>query len=498
MKKGTGGLLPPEQQAKLVGYFIRKVKAMDLPDEDSAVLLHHLLWDYVFSRPQQCEPEEEHDGHFMLGGRGSGKTRGGAERLFRWASEIPNSSWAVVGPTLNAVKEVQFEGASGLNKLIPASSVWKGTFAAAYNSSKPALRLANGALLRGYSSEVPGRLRGPNFHGGWLDEPAEFADSDRLPEAEDTTFSNMVFSNRQEAPNWSNRIVLTGTPKPVRLLTGIPGPDGEPGLLTGYEGIVVSKMSTFDNSQNLSESFLRRMDKLKGKRIGRQEIEAELLTDVKGALWKQAWIVVGDPPPKEDFEFIVIGVDPSGGGDDIGIVVVGIYVNPETGDDQLWVLDDLTDSYTPAGWAREVERQFLYWEANKIAVERNYGADLVTSNLERETNISSFRIEEAWASRGKDVRAEPVAAIYEPRQNHWGEYIEAPGLRAMHAKNMPVLVDQMTTWKPGNRNSPNNLDALVWAATIATKARGGTIDFSEQFPGANSTGYSPSTGGRAY
>lgn len=495
MKPGSGGLLDHAKQARLVAYFHKKVTEDETLDEaDRHVTLSRLCWKYVFSRPQQIPPDDEWDSYFCLGGRGSGKTRTGSETLYEWAQEIPASFWAVVGPTLGSVRETQFEGPSGLVSVIPSSALWGGSVDSAYNSSRPQLKLANGAVLRGYSSEKPGRLRGPQFHGGWLDEPAEFKDSDKLPDSIDTTFNNYQLGLRNKAPGWEPRTILSGTPKPVQLLTGVPGDTEEfPGLLTGYPGVVVSRMSSFDNIHNLAGNFQRLLHRLDGTETGRQEIEAELLTDIKGTLWRQAWIKLGDPPPLADFSRIAVGVDPSGGADAIGIVVAGIDVRG-----MYWVLDDLTDVYTPAGWAEAVENAVDLWQADRVCVERNFGGDMCRDTLTRHTNISDFIIEDVWASRGKAVRAEPIAALYEPRKDRTTGVREQPGQRIQHADRFSQLVGQMTTWQPG-RKSPNNMDALVWALTYLTEPNAAGYDLSDLLPqGTTPMMPGAGSGGRTY
>jgi len=467
---GSGPWLPVgEREARLL--HIEDVSGrLGLNAGEQVEFIRRAAWLYIFARAEQVPPaletEEDEDWEiwFLLGGRGSGKTRTGAETIAGWALDIPKSRWALVAPTLTDARETMLEGESGLLSILPPSALWGGSIESAYNSGRPELRLSNGARLRGFTSEKPARLRGPQFHGWWCDEPASFKDSETAPDDDDhpnTTFSNLRLATRLKAPGWKNRGIITGTPEPVGLLTGR---RGQPGLLTGYDGVIVHKMSSRDNLAFLSPVFRRLIKRLQGTRIGRQEIEAELLTDIKGALLRPSWIHVEKPPPLDRFLRVGIGVDPAGShrsssSDETGIIVGGL---DDVG--RGWVLDDLSGKLSPAQWRDRVAAAYDEYRADAVIVEKNFGGDLVEENLAKQDR--PMRTIFVTASRGKAIRAEPIAGLYEVRIDTDGKPVEPAGERIRHAARFYELEEQWTGWvppKPGKRSkiSPDRLDAQV-------------------------------------
>ena len=436
------------------------VSAMPVSEEEKGAIALRAAWLYLQAREEQIPPAGDWEIWFLLGGRGSGKTRTGAETIRGWAANIPKSRWALVSSTLSDVREVMIEGESGLLSILPTDALWGGSRETAYQSGRPQLKLANGAILRGFSSETPSRLRGPQFHGWWGDEPAAWRDSHIAPEDPahlDTTLSNLLFANRLPAAGWQNRGIMTGTPAAVPMLSGR---GGLPGLLTGYEATVIQRMSSRDNLGNLSPFYRRLVSRLHGTRLGRQEIEAELLTDVEGALVRGGWIIVAKPPPLDQFMRIGIGVDPAGShrmtSDETGIIVGGL--------DSIgrgWVLADLSGRWTPGEWRDIVARAWEQYKPDAVIAERNFGGDLVEENLR---NLSKpLRVVGVHAARGKAIRAEPISALYEVREEADGTPMEEAGERIRHADHFPELVDQWTTWVPTRpgKISPDRLDAQV-------------------------------------
>lgn len=467
---GSGPTLPIEERFERLEELERRVADSGLSEADQAVTFSRLSWIYVIAREQQLEPEDVKFAGlnwFLLGGRGSGKTRTGSETLSGWALQIPDSWWACIAPTFADVLDTMFTGESGLRSVLPTTALWGGSWEKAFNSTKLILRLANGARIRGFSSEKPGRIRGPQFQGFWADEVAEFRDSHQVPDHPGSTWSNITFATRLPGPDgWHPRGIITGTPAPVALLAG----NGvEPGLLTGHPDMFIEKMSTRDNLDNLASKYRRMVDRLSGTRTGRQEIDAELLTDVEGALWLQSWIVLGDRPELADFVHIAVGVDPSGGRDEVGVVVVGIT---EAG--VLWVLEDVSGRYTPRQWATAAWEAYQRWQADSIVAERNYGGDMVQDTITRHTDAPGTVVKMVTASRGKRVRAEPISLIFEPSDGH------PAGERARFAQPMPELAAQMTSWVPDKGlPSPDRMDAMVWAAIEVTGYElGGSWDSS--------------------
>jgi len=467
---GSGPSLTVHERYERLDVIEEIVYNAKVPQAKKSVMFTHLVWLYVIARPEQLPPEELENGFdwFVLGGRGAGKTRTGSETLTEWALRFKKSRWACIAPTLGDARETMFEGESGLLNVLPVAAMLGGDIERAYNSGRPSLRLANGGLIRGFGSERPGRLRGPQFHGFWADEVAEFKDSHLLPDTPGTTWANIKFSTRLPGPDgWAPRGIITGTPAPVRLLAG---DTVEPGLLTGYADIIVYRMKTTDNLANLAQQYRKLVDRLSGTRIGRQELDAELLSDIEGALWKQDWIVLGDRPPLDQFVSIAVGVDPSGGAGEIGIVVVGL-----TADGMLWVLEDASDRMSPGEWGRKAYEMYIKWEADKIVAERNFGGDMVLDTILRHTEASEGIVDIVNASRGKRVRAEPISFLFEPTDD------QPAGARARFAEPMPELTGQLTSWVPGvTKQSPDRLDAMVWAALDVTG-----IDYGDIWDGGS-------------
>lgn len=471
---GSGAELDADGKTERVAIIRTKLDGLDVPLDKARAIARRAIWLYIDCRPEQVPPSGDWEVWFLLGGRGSGKTRTGAETLAGWAIDMPGTRWALVAPTLTDVRETMCEGESGLRAVIPADSLWGGSWDVAFNSGRPEVRLANNSRLRGYSSEKPGRLRGPQFHGAWVDEPGELKDSYTLPIDEsntNTTWSNLRLATRlrhldEDGNSVPLRIVVTGTPKRVKLLVG---DSVQPGLLTGEEGVTIRRMKTSDNTDNLSPYYKQLQRRLAGTRVGRQELDAELLTDVPGALVKGAWVRIDKPGPSvDDLARVAVGVDPAGThkptSDETGIIVAGLD-HSGLG----WILEDLSGRYSPGQWRDIAVSAYNRWRADAVVAEVNFGYDLVRSNIERQDQL--VNVVEVRASRGKALRAEPIAGLYEVRDG------EEPGVRIRHAKSFPELVDQWTTWvppRPGQRNkvSPDRLDAEVHVMTWLTNGEG--------------------------
>lgn len=327
------------------------------------------------------------------------------------------------------------EGESGLLRILAPSHLRGGAVDSAYNRSLGELYLANGSRFKVYSSERPSQLRGPQHVDVWGDEPAEWLDAHKGLK-DDTTFTNLLLGVRLGG---DNRIVLTGTPKPYALIRG----------LVRDPNVVITRGTTYENLENLSPMFREQIiARYQGTRLGRQELEAELLEDVPGALW--SWLMferegfrIMEPP---SMRRVVVGVDPAASADDdsdeTGIVVVGQGV-----DDRFYVLGDYSLRGSPHEWATRVYQAVEAHAADRIVAERNNGGDMVEATLR--TIRKDAPIRTVWASRGKYTRAEPIAALYEQG-------------RVSHVGQFPALELQLVSWEPG-QPSPDRLDALVWA-----------------------------------
>lgn len=369
----------------------------------------------------------------LLAGRGFGKTRSGSEWLNEQAMKYPGTEWAAVAPTFGQARDVCVEGPSGLLKTALPGEITR------YVRSLGHLHYANGSRVYSLGAEDADRLRGYNLAGAWAEELAAW-------QYEATWWEGLVPAVRD--PKGPAQIVVTTTPKPRALLKSLLGrDDGSVRIVRG---------STFDNAANLSPAALAELKaRYEGTRIGRQELEGELLDDIEGALWTWELIEsarVGEVP--ERLLRVAVGVDPavtsSSTSDETGIVVAAKTGEGPTA--EYWVLDDRSGRYTPSQWATIAAAVYGQHSADRVVAEVNNGGDLVESTL-RQVD-PSLPVTKVHASRGKQIRAEPVAALYEQGRVH-------------HVGAFPQLEDQMTSWDPTDpkAKSPDRVDALVWAIT---------------------------------
>lgn len=403
-----------------------------------------LAWDWRFwARPDQLPPSDPlWKVWLILAGRGFGKTRTGAE----WVRDnvcgsTPLGSGrykqiALIAETAADAREVMVgdgkipgEG-SGLLQVHPKD------FRPVYEPSKRRLTWPNGAIATLYNATEPDQLRGPQHDAAWCDELAKWV------YAQDS-WDQLQFGLRLgDHP----RVVVTTTPRPIQLLRD----------LIKDELTRVTRGSTLANASNLPPSFLKTiMDRYDGTRLGRQELRAEILDDVPGALWTRAMIdAARKPVTVPDLQRIVVSVDPSGtrgeedDGDPIGIVVMGKGV-----DGRGYVLADRSCKLSPDGWGKRAVRAYHEFEADRIIGERNFGGAMVEHVIR--TVDKNVPYEEVVASRGKVIRAEPIAALYEQNKiSHIGDLVE--------------LEDQMCAMTSDGyalEGSPDRCDAMVWAAT---------------------------------
>lgn len=403
------------------------VKAMT--DDEFRAVIRVLDSYFPGSRPDQRPPEGDWLTWLIQSGRGWGKSRTGAEWLADGALSSPGTRWAIVAPTFADGRDTCIEGESGLISVLRRrrpSVKWDQH----WNRSLGEFILPNGSRVKLFSSEKPDSLRGPQHHGAWCDEAAAWRN------AKDT-WDMMQFGLRLGA---RPRTVVTTTPKPVRLIRD----------LQDDPTTVIVRGSTFDNAANLAPTQLDRLRRLyEGTRLGRQELYGELLLDTPGALWTLANIDAARVDTAPQFKRVVVAIDPavtSGeDSDSTGIIAAGIGF-----DGHVYILADRTCRTSPDGWARAAIDLYDEHEADRIVAEVNNGGDLVGTVLR--TVDPTVPVRNVHASRGKRVRAEPIAALYEQGRVH-------------HVGVFPDLEDQMTTWTPESSDSPDRLDALVWAVT---------------------------------
>tara|TARA_R110002073_G_scaffold3781_1_gene25170 strand:- start:3679 stop:4926 length:1248 start_codon:yes stop_codon:yes gene_type:complete len=391
--------------------------------EIRAVLTDWSFWRHAAQSP----PEDDWRIWLFMGGRGAGKTRAGAE----WVAEQVRAGKrriALIAPTLGDAREVMIEGPSGLARIGKPSEQPN------YEVSRRRLVWPCGALGYVFSAEDPDSLRGPQFDCAWADEFAAWA----LPQA---TLDNLRLGLRLGD---NPQLAITTTPRPIPALKHI---------LT-LPGVAVSRAGTDSNSVNLAPGFMESVAAVYGgSRLGRQELDGELIEDPPGALWTRTQIESALTEPGEDFDRIVVAVDPPasahGDSDECGIVVVGASGHGP-GRCATVLADRSFGPASPEAWARLVAESFEAFEADRVVAEANQGGDMVASVLK--AAHASLPVTLVRASRGKHTRAEPVAALY------------AAG-RVKHAGRFPALEDQMCAFgAPENRaGSPDRVDALVWA-----------------------------------
>lgn len=390
------------------------------------------------ARPKQLGPSKYFPIWLILAGRGWGKTRTGAQDIALYALRNPNTINAVVAPTFGDLRRVCFGGPSGLLSIIPKECLDEKHGTSGYASSISEIRLKNGSKIVGFAAVNPERLRGPQFHRAWCDELAAW----RYPEA----FDQLMFGLRLgENP----QCVITTTPKPTKLIK----------QLINREDVFTTQGNTFENEANLAGSALDMLkERYEGTSLGRQELYAEILDNVEGALWNMDMIDKTrlETNTERELKNIIIAIDPAvtanENSDETGIIVVG-----KGYDNEYYVLEDLSGRHTADKWARIAINAFYDWEADRIVAEVNNGGDLV-ERLIRNIDIN-IPYRSVRASRGKIVRAEPISALYEQKRVH-------------HIGVFSELESQMCTYTGDTAESPDRLDALVWGLSELSKSSG--------------------------
>lgn len=391
------------------------------PDQRAALNYHWRFW----ARPNQIAPDGDWATCLALAGRGFGKTEAGAQ----WVRERIASgarSIALVAETQKDLEEVMVPRLVNIHppaerptvRFRPVRMVWP-----------------NGAQALGYNGTEPDQLRGPEFDTAWVDELAKYRYARE-------TWDMLQFTMR--AGN-DPRVFVTTTPRPIPVIREIAA-DPKSVILRG---------STFDNAANLPQQFLNRLkERYEGTRLGRQELFAEILDDLPGALFTREMFENHRVKVVPEMQRIVVAVDPSGtagtsdDGDSIGIVVAGKGV-----DGRGYVLADRTCKLSPDGWGRRAVAAYHEFGADRIVAERNFGGAMVEHVIRTIDPKASYK--EVTASRGKVMRAEPVAALYEQG-------------KVSHVGGLEALEDQCCLIGPDGyigEGSPDRCDALVWALT---------------------------------
>lgn len=456
--------LPPEQlsvveRLALLPEAERKGVYERLTEEQAKAMRYD--WS-VWARPDQLPPEGDWRVWVLSAGRGAGKTRSGAEWVRKKGPQRRVGMLVAANP--RDARDFMLEGRSGVLTISPPGEAPK------YEPSKLLLTWPNGAVAHVRSAEDPDSLRGPSLDWAWVDELTKY----KYPES---TWDNLRFSLREGV---NPQTVITTTPRPLPLFKKIVGhgPLTTRPLIKGTA--IAPRISTFRNQANLAPEFLEEMiDTYLGTTLGEQELMALLVEDVEGALWKSAMIEVDRllPEPgggrwlRNAFGFLVpgwlrfsevaVGIDPPGSETtECGIVVAASDADTNRGG---YVLDDRSTTGSPGVWAKASIRAYHDWQADFVVVERNFGGDMVENTIRtveswEENGVlypsgQDVRVVEVTASRGKAVRAQPIVGKYEQHRVH-------------HLGRFALLEAEMTTWVPDSgQDSPNRLDALVWALT---------------------------------
>jgi phage terminase large subunit-like protein len=428
-----------------------------LSPEAKAKLKHD--WSF-WARPNQLEPEGDWTTWLILAGRGFGKTRVGAETIRSWVcgdsplSKGRYSRIALVAETAADARDVMVLGESGLLAVHPKD------YRPEWSPTNRCVTWPNGAKAWTYNATEPDQLRGPQHDAAWTDELAKFDHAQAM-------WDQLQFGLRLGT---HPRQIVTTTPQPIPIIK----------KLMNDPDTIVTRGRTYDNASNLASPFLKQIEeRYGGTRLGRQELEGEILDDMPGALWTRESIDLARKPEGPEYDRIVVAVDPavtSGEeADETGIVAVGLARDAD-GYARGYVLADRSLRGTPEEWAREAVRLYRELDADRIVAEKNQGGEMVASVLR--TVDRNVPVTLVTATRGKVVRAEPISALYEQGRIH-------------HIGRFDKLEDQMCMFsRDADRsagNSPDRVDALVWGLTsifekltsrrrnVAGKADDGTI-----------------------
>jgi phage terminase large subunit-like protein len=415
-------------------------------DKELAELLYD--WRGFLARPDQVAPDGDWSIWLVLAGRGWGKTEVGAQ----WIKEqiaAGVKSIALVAETQKDLEEVMVKR---LLDIYPPGEGPRVRY-------KPVrLSWPCGAEALGYNGTEPEQLRGPEFEVAWVDEIAKYRHSRE-------TWDMLQFCMRK---GHHPRQIITTTPRPIELVKS---------LVSGNEGkIIVTRGSTMDNRSNLAAPFIEKIQaRYAGTRLGRQELNGEVLGDMPGALWQQGAIDLYRVRDMPKLERIVVAVDPAvtdtETSDEHGIIAAGVGA-----DQRGYIIDDASTTGSPVEWARRTISTFDRLQADAIVIEINQGGDMVRHVLD--SIRPNLPIIEVRATRGKHVRAEPISALYEQgRISHVGSFSELENQMTM-----------MTSSGYQGEGSPDRLDAAVWALTELFPAMVSEVSEPAQMPRYRTSG----------
>jgi phage terminase large subunit-like protein len=394
-----------------------------------AVLVDEIAYHWAaWGRPDQQLPTHRDWTYWLIkAGRGWGKTRTGAESVREWIKQGHNYV-NLIGATADDARDIMVQGESGILAICPRSERPE------YKPSQRKLIWPNGAESLIFTADEPERLRGKQHKKGWCDELAAW----RYSESWDQFKFGLRLGDNPQA-------IITTTPRPTKLIREI----------MDDPATIVTNGSTYDNRANLAPSFFTAvLRKYEGTRLGRQEIAGDVLDDNPGALFKRTDIDKARVLRAPELQRIVVAIDPaatsSDSADDTGMIPAGIAMID--GVMHGYILGDLTCHETPMGWAKKSVSAYTELKADRIIGEANNGGDMIEAVIRSVDPNVSYR--KVTATRGKDIRAEPVAALYEQGRIH-------------HIGDLGKLEDEMCEWDPLDKSakSPNRMDAMVWAIT---------------------------------
>ncbi len=377
------------------------------------------------ARPEQVAPPGDWVKWLILAGRGWGKTRS----IVEWADERARetvSLGVVTGQTAADIRDILVDGPSGFGRYGDI----------VYEPSKRRLTWPNGSKAALLSADEPARFRGPQCHWAICDELASWKDFG--------SFDMLMLGLRLGS---KPQVAIATTPRPIPIIKA----------LMKDSTCVVTRGTTYDNRANLSKVFYDQViKKYEGTRLGRQELNAEIIEDAAGALWKRDTMIdayrVSEAPKCER---VIVAIDPSGSkrGDECGIVVCGLH------GDNGYILADLSVQASPNEWAEVAVRAYHSFRADRIIAEKNFGGDMVATTIQTISGAPYPKL--ITASKSKQARAEPVAALYEQGKVH-------------HVGHFAALEDELCSWEPGSgMASPDRLDAMVWGITELMVGAGG-------------------------
>lgn len=400
-------------------------------------------WRGFNARPDQVAPDGDWDIWIALAGRGWGKTRTGAEWVREKVESGEAKRIALIAETAADCRDVLVEGDSGILSLYPEGE------GPVYEPSKRRLTWSNGAVATLFNATEPKQLRGPQYDLAWSDELAKWRYARET--WDQLQFGLRLGDNPQQ--------IVTTTPRPIEIVKAI---------MAGKEGkVTITHGKTMDNASNLAAKFLRKIrEKYEGTRLGRQELDAEILGDIPNALFTLDNIdlfrirntdpdQLGRAVSPSSMDKVIVAVDPAitsnaeGDSDEHGIVCGGICKETK----EVLILEDGSIHGTPLEWAKAAIALFDRWEADWIVVETNQGGEMVAQTIK--SIRADINVKSRWATKSKHVRADPYSSLYQQgRVRHVGSFPE-----------LETQMTQMTNVGYEGEGSPDRLDALVWLLT---------------------------------